>query len=105
LRKAAKAPEVHRVWRAFEWFFEFSDFGLARPPYQTVTLMLLTLGEEQRYRELMITDANKMPEVVRIALQKRLKQAGHYRGPVNGTFGRDMKMALDAWAAGQEGGI
>src|SRR5262249_20580915 len=103
LRKAAKAPEVNQVWGAFEWFFEFSDFGLARPPYQTVTLMLLTLAEEPRHRELLIADANNIPEVVRITLQKRLKQDGHYRGPLNGTFGPDMKVALDTWAAAQRG--
>ena len=31
LRNAAKTPEVDDVWGMVEFFFEFSDFGLARP--------------------------------------------------------------------------
>lgn len=30
-RNAAKPPEVDDVWGMVEFFFEFSDFGLARP--------------------------------------------------------------------------
>jgi hypothetical protein len=79
------------------------EFGLLRRPDQTATLLLLTLAEAPKYRERLVADAGKIPAPVRIAVQKRLKQAGHYRGPLNGTFAPPTKAALEAWATSQQG--
>jgi TPR repeat protein len=102
-RKAAKASEVAQVWANVQWLLDWSDFGLSRPPFQTVALMLLTLAEMPKHRELLLRNAGELPEPVRIAVQKRLKQAGHYSGPLNGEFGANMKAALAGWAATQTG--
>jgi hypothetical protein len=61
--------------------------------------MLLTLAEAPTYHERIFADADKLPAAVRVAVQRRLRSAGHFKGMVNGTFAADTKAALEAWAA------
>ena len=98
-RKVAQSEYVEAVWRNVTWLFAHPEFGLLSPPYQTATLMLLTLAEAPTYRERIFADADKLPPAVRVAVQKRLRSAGHFKGMVNGTFAANTKAALEAWAA------
>jgi TPR repeat protein len=98
-RKAAQSEDVEAVWRNVTWLFAHPEFGLLSPPHQTATLMLLTLAEAPTYHERIFADADKLPAAVRIAFQRRLRSAGHFKGKVNGTFAADTKVALEAWAA------
>jgi len=102
-QSAAKSEFVEDVWRNTTSMIDSVDFGLLHPPYPTAALILLTLAERPKYRERLVGEASKIPQPVRVAVQKRLKQAGHYRGTPNGTFGSDTKIALEAWAASQSG--
>jgi len=102
-QKAANSEFVEHVWRSAVSMIDSPDFGLLHPPYNTAALMLLTLAERPKYRERLVSKANKVPQAVRVAVQKRLKQAGHYRGTLNGTFGSDTMVALNAWATSQAG--
>jgi TPR repeat protein len=86
-RKAAEAQDVEAVWGHVRWVLDYPEFGLTRAPYETSTVMLLTLAEYPKYHQRLMADAPEVPEPVRIAVQKRLKQAGLFRGRVNGNFG------------------
>ena len=101
-RKAAKAESIEAVWGAVLWFFQHPELGLGRPPHQTATLMLLTLAEEPKHRERLVADAAKIPAPVRVAVQRRLKSAGHFAEPLDGNFGPPIKAALDTWGASQQ---
>jgi TPR repeat protein len=101
--KAAKAEGAASVWANVLWLFERPELGLDRRPPQTATLMLLALAEDPRHRERLLADAAKIPQAVRVALQRQLKTSGHYTGPVSGTFDPATKAALEAWAARPQG--
>jgi hypothetical protein len=97
-QRAANSPATDVVWTGVLRLFELPEFALDRQPHQTATLMLLTLAEEPKHRERMVADAARLPQGVRVAVQARLRAAGHYTGRVNGTFDAATKAALDAWA-------
>jgi TPR repeat protein len=87
LRKAAEVESTEAVWEAVLWFFQHPEFGLGRLPHHTATLMLLTLAEESKHRERLVSDAAKIPTSVRVAVQRRLRSVGHFAGPLDGKFG------------------
>jgi hypothetical protein len=78
------------------------EFGLLHQPDQTATLMLLTFAvESSEHRVRLVAHASELPISVRIAVQKRLKNAGVYRGNVDGNFGSTIKVALEAYSRQQ----
>jgi TPR repeat protein len=99
-RKAATAESVEYVVRKAVAIIGDAEFGLLHQPDHTATLMLLTLAAESpTHREHLVAHASKLPVSVRVAVQKRLKSAGVYRGNVDGNFGSTTKVALDAYAS------
>jgi TPR repeat protein len=99
-RKAATAENVEHVMRKAVAMIGDAEFGLLHQPDQTATLMLLTLAAESpKHREHLVAYASKLPVSVRMAVQKRLKNAGVYRGNVDGNFGSTTKVALEAYAS------
>jgi TPR repeat protein len=102
-RKAAETQSVEHVWKAAVSVISDPDFGLHQKPYQTATLMLLTLAAgSSQHRDRLIADAAKIPVPVRMAVQSQLKSAGHYKGVIDGHFGPVTKKSLETWAATQQ---
>jgi uncharacterized protein len=101
-RKAATAENAEYVWRKAVAMIIDPEFGLLHHPDQTATLMFLTLASEsQMHREYLIAHASEVPIPVRMAVQKRLKNAGVYRGNIDGNFASTTKVALQAYASRQ----